>query len=93
MFFASACPAFFFFQNSLTGKLDLVAFLADAFDDDLLAFLQLVADVADAAVGDLGDMQQAVRAREDLDKSTEIDDTRNRTHDRFRRSRPRRSAP
>src|SRR3989442_9781552 len=72
--------AVFIAQHGLAGQFDLVAVLADAFDHDLLAFLQLVADVADSTVGDLRNMQQAVSAREDFDKGPEIYDPAHRAH-------------
>ena len=49
-------------EDGLAGKLDFVAFLADALDHDLLAFFQLVTHVADAPVGDFRDVQQAISA-------------------------------
>src|SRR5438045_9584582 len=61
-------------QDRLPGKLNLVAFLADALDHNLLAFLQFIADVANAAVGDVGNVQQTISARKDFDESAEIDD-------------------
>lgn len=44
-------------QHCLARKLDLIAFAADAFHEDLLTFLQLVAHVFYATVGDFGDVQ------------------------------------
>src|SRR3712207_6349822 len=46
-------------QDGLAGELNLVALLADALDHDLLPLLEFVAHVADAVLGDLGDVQQA----------------------------------
>src|SRR5262245_60048209 len=76
---AAARFGLLFRQNGFAGKLDLVAFLADTLNEDLLAFLQLVTHVFDAAVRDLRYVEQAVKARQDLDKRSEIDDTGNRT--------------
>ena len=45
-------------ETDLAGRVDV-----DDLDQDLLAFLQLVAHVLDAVVRDLGDVQQAVGAR------------------------------
>src|SRR5690606_17928785 len=46
----------------------------DHLDHDLFAFLQLVAHVLHAVVGNLGDVQQAVDAGHDLDERAEIGD-------------------
>src|SRR5207245_8816995 len=70
----------FISQHRLPGQLDLVAILADAFDHDLLAFTQLVTNVADAAVRNLGDLQQPVGPRKDLDKRSEIHEPRHRAY-------------
>src|ERR1022692_2214362 len=59
-------------QNSLAAELDLVAFERQNLDQNLVAFLQLVAHFAHAVLGDLADVQQAVGAGEDLDESAEI---------------------
>src|ERR1017187_6206768 len=47
-------------QNSLAAELDLVAFERQNLDQNLVAFLQLVAHFAHAVLGDLADVQQAV---------------------------------
>src|SRR6185436_5660245 len=59
-------------EHRFTAELDLVAFERQDLDQNLIAFLQLVADVVDAGLRDLADVQQTVRAREDLDKRAEI---------------------
>ena len=41
-------------------------------DGVLVAFLQFVADIADAVLGDFADVQQPVGTREDFDKGAEI---------------------
>src|SRR5213080_82886 len=64
--------AVFIAQHGLAGQFDFVTVFADAFDHDLLAFLQLVADVADATVSDLRNVKQAVSTGEDFDKGAEI---------------------
>ena len=51
-----------------------VAFDRQHLHEHLLAFLQLVAHILDAMVRDLGDVQQAVGARHDLDERAEIGD-------------------
>src|SRR6266487_4932709 len=45
-------------QHCLPRKLDLVAVLADALDEDLLSFFQFVTHVLDTAIGNFGDVQQ-----------------------------------
>src|SRR5215475_9351466 len=72
----SALRPLLFFEKRLTAEADLVAFDADAFDQDLLALFQLVAHVADAVIGDFRNVQQAFSAGEDLDERAEIDDAR-----------------
>ena len=64
------CPLFF--QDCLTGKTDAVAFNREHFHQHLIAFFQLVANIFDAMLGNFADMQQAVGARNDFDKRTEI---------------------
>src|SRR4029077_16162822 len=62
------------FQDGLAAELDLVALQAQHLHQDLVAFLQLITPLLDAVFRDLGNMQQAVGAGEDLDKRAEIDD-------------------
>src|ERR1700691_2401517 len=59
-------------QHGLAAELDFVAFERQDLDQNLVAFLQLVAHFAHAVLGDLADVQQAVRTRENLDESAEI---------------------
>src|SRR5687767_9958316 len=66
-------------EDGLAGKLDLVAFLADALDHDLLAFFQFVTHVADAPVGNFRDVQQAISAGEDFNEGAEINDAAHRS--------------
>jgi hypothetical protein len=61
------------FQHRPAAQLNLVPFERQDFDQDLVAFLQLVANLFDARFGDLADVQQAVRTGEDLDERAEID--------------------
>src|SRR6266550_2675971 len=61
-------------QHGFPGKLNFVPFFADAFNENLLAFLQFVAHVANAAVGDFGNVKQTIGARKDFDERAEIDD-------------------
>ena len=65
---------FLFAQDSFPRKFDLVAFQADHFHHHLIAFLQHVSNVSDAALVDFGNMKQAVGAREDFDEGAEIRD-------------------
>src|SRR5260370_32055120 len=68
--------ALLFLEYSFSRKLDFVAVFADALDHDLLSFAQLVAYVANPAVGDLGNVQQAVGPGKDFDESAKVDDSR-----------------
>ena len=61
-----------FAEHRPAAELDFVAFQSQNFDQDLVAFLQLIADVAYAVLGDLADVQQPIGSREDLDERAEI---------------------
>src|SRR5262249_49576174 len=61
-----------FLEHRLAAELDLVAFERQHLHQDLVAFLQLVADFANAVFRNLADVQQAVGAGEDLDKRAEV---------------------
>src|SRR5262245_13041352 len=63
-----------FFEERLAAEADLVALDVDAFDQDLLALFQFVADVATAVIGDLRNVEQSFGTGEDLDEGAEIDD-------------------
>src|SRR5690349_7907337 len=54
-------------QANLTRRVNV-----DDLDQQLLTFVQLVAHVADAVVGNLGNVQQAVGARQDFDERAEV---------------------
>ena len=56
-------------QSDTAGVVDV-----DAFDEELLAFFELVAHVANVVVGDLGNVKESVRSRQDLDEGPEIGD-------------------
>ena len=60
--------------RSAARQLDLVAFDADHLHHDLIAFLQLIPDIANPVFGDFRNVQQAVGAGEDLDERAEIRD-------------------
>src|SRR5437868_15247896 len=61
-------------QHSLAAELDLIAFQRQDLDQYLVAFLQLITHLLDAVLRDLADVQQTIRAREDLDEGSEIDE-------------------
>src|SRR5665647_2500282 len=61
-----------FFEHRAAAEFDFVAFERQALDQDLVAFLQLVANVLNAILGDLADVQQTVGSREDFHESAEI---------------------
>ena len=65
------------FQNSLTAEFDFVALKRKNLHQNLVAFVQLIAHVLDAAFRNLADVQQSVSTREDFDKRAEIRDTHN----------------
>src|SRR5438045_1774838 len=67
-------------QDSFARKLDLVAFFADALDHDLLAFAQLVTNIANPTIRDFRDMQQAVSAGKDFDERAKINDPADRAN-------------
>ena len=62
-------------QTDLAGRVDV-----DHLHEELFAFLQLVAHVLHAVVRDLGDVEQAVGARHDLDERAEIGDALHLAH-------------
>src|SRR5512146_1029411 len=64
------------FQNGLTRETNPVAFHGQDFHEDLIAFLQFVADVLDAVLGDFADVQQAIGSGDDLDEGAEIGEAR-----------------
>src|SRR5712664_2927294 len=61
-----------FADEGLARKADLVALDGKNLDEDLVAELQLIANVADAMLGDFADVQEAVGAGEELDESAEL---------------------
>src|SRR5262245_3238926 len=70
----SAPGPLLFFEERPAAEANLVAFDADALDQNLLALFQFVAHVADAVVGDLRNVEQSLGAGEDLDEGAEIKD-------------------
>src|ERR1700674_797501 len=61
-----------FLDERLAREANLVAFDGENLDEDLVAQLQLVANIADAMLGDLADVQEAVGAGEELDERAEL---------------------
>src|SRR5260370_14222678 len=61
-----------FADERLAGEADLVALDGEDLDEDLVAEFQLIANVADAMLGDFADVQEAVGAREKLDEGAEF---------------------
>src|SRR5581483_6387130 len=59
-------------KHCLAGELDAVAFNGEDLDEDLIALAEFVLDILDAVLGDLGDVEQAVGAGEDLDEGAEL---------------------
>jgi len=59
-------------QDCLARELDAIAFDGQNLHQDLIAFVQLVAHVLDAVLGNLADVQQAIGSREDFDECSKI---------------------
>src|ERR1051326_3653292 len=60
------------FEDGAAAQLDLVALEGKNLDQDLVAFLQFVANIANAVFGYFADVEETVSARKDLDKGAEI---------------------
>src|SRR5260370_3038533 len=61
-----------FADEGLAREPDLVALDGKNLDEDLVAKLQLIANVADAMLGDFANVQEAVGAGEELDEGSEV---------------------
>src|SRR5713226_5779097 len=61
-----------FADERFAGEADLVALDGENFHENLVAELQLIANVADAMLGDFADVQEAVSAGEKFDESAEL---------------------
>src|SRR6266849_5989979 len=61
-----------FADEGFARQADLVALDGENFHEDLVAELQLIANVANAMLGDFADMQEAVGAGEELDEGAEL---------------------
>src|SRR5689334_12257578 len=61
-----------FSQDRLARQLDAIAFDSQHLHKNLIAFMQLVAHILDAVLGDLADVKQSIGPREDFDKRSEI---------------------
>src|SRR5712691_10660045 len=61
-----------FADERLAREANLVALDGENLDEDLVAEFQLIANVADAMLGDFADVQEAVGAGEKLDKGAEF---------------------
>src|SRR5579884_2507738 len=59
-------------QHRPPAQADLVAFNGKDFDQDLVALLELIANVADPVLGHLADVQQTVGAGKELDERSEF---------------------
>jgi hypothetical protein len=60
------------FQNRFARKLNAVAINSQHFHEYLIALFQLVANIFNPMLRNFADMQQAVSARNDFDKRTEL---------------------
>src|ERR1035437_3849274 len=72
-----------FAEHGPAAELDLVAFQSQNFDQNLVAFLKLIADIAYAILGDFADVQQPVGSGENLDERAEIHQPDHRTQVRL----------
>src|SRR5713226_10702358 len=61
-----------FADESFAREANLVALDGENLDEDLVAEFQLIANVADAMLGDFADVQEAVGAGEEFDKGAEF---------------------
>ena len=76
-------------QNRLARQLDAVAFHRQHLHQNLIAFVQLIAHIANPMLRHFADMQQPIQARQNLDKRSEVRQPRHGTKIRlpnFRRS-------
>src|SRR6185437_3029163 len=64
------------FENRFARKTNAVAFDGEHFHQDLIAFLQLVANIFNAMLCDFADVQQTFGSRDDFDECSEISQTR-----------------
>ena len=60
------------FQNRLARQPDAVAFHRQHFHQHLVAFLQLIADIADAMLRHFTDVQQPIGTRQNFDKRSKV---------------------
>src|SRR5215469_1135759 len=70
--FSSAHLGTLLLQDCLARQLDAIAFDGQHLHQDLIAFLQFVANVGNAVFRDFTDVQQSVGAWNDLDKRSEV---------------------
>jgi hypothetical protein len=68
-----------FAKDGFAGQANAVAFDSQHFYEHLIAFLELVADVFDAVLGDLADVQQSFGSRNNFDESPEFGQARDLT--------------
>src|SRR5712692_4318531 len=61
-----------FANQGFAGEADFVALDGENLDEDLVAELEFIANVADAMLGDFADVQEAVGAGEKFDESAEL---------------------
>src|ERR1039458_2031396 len=59
------------FQNRLPRQFDPIAFDGQNLHQHLVAFFQFIANILDSVLGDFADVQQSVRARQNLDERAE----------------------
>src|SRR5215813_7459676 len=62
-------------EHGFARELDLISFQADDLDHNLIAFLEYIPHVANAALIDLRDVKQTIGSRKNLDGCAEIGNT------------------
>jgi len=81
--FSAALGAFhlgaLLFQDRFARQPNAIAFNGEYLHQNLVAFFQLVANIFNAMLGNFADVQQSIGARDYLDKSSEIGQSRNRS--------------
>src|SRR5580700_5112046 len=81
--FSAAHLGALLFQDGLARQLDAIAFDRQYLHQDLVAFLQFIANIVDAMLGNFADVQQTVGAGNDLDERSEVGQARHRAQIRL----------
>ena len=71
-YFAAAHLGALLFEDGFAREADAVAFDCKDFHENLIALFEFVADVLDAMLGDLTDVEEAIGAGQDFDEGSEV---------------------